>query len=87
MKTTECENAGPRCHGCRHFLVTHDTARPYACHAFGIKSRRLPSDEVRDASGWPCAACEPRAALPGAQLDPAPRRVSARDTGGRGLLA
>jgi hypothetical protein len=87
VKTTECENAGPRCHGCRHFLVTHDTARPYACRAFGIKSRRLPSDEVRDASGWPCAACEPRPALPEGRLQPVGRATRRSRSKGGGLLA
>lgn len=48
------------CHGCRHFLITHDPDWPYACAAFGLRSRRLPSVEVELASGEPCRAREPR---------------------------
>ncbi|MEO0653015.1 MAG: uracil-DNA glycosylase [Planctomycetota bacterium] len=57
---------GPRpqskgCHGCRHFRVTYDATWPYVCAAFDLRSKRLPSVEVEQASGAPCRAREERA--------------------------
>jgi len=42
------------CFGCRHFVITYNQHRPYACRAFGFDSVRLPSLEVMAASGQPC---------------------------------
>ncbi|QDU69733.1 hypothetical protein [Engelhardtia mirabilis] len=50
------------CHGCRHFAVTYDVEWPYACEIFGLRSKRLPSVEVREASGRECMAREGRQA-------------------------
>jgi hypothetical protein len=50
----------PTCHGCRHFQVTYQRDWPYACLAFDLRAKRLPSLEVQDASGEPCRAREPR---------------------------
>jgi hypothetical protein len=49
-----------RCHGCRHFLVTHQADWPYACRAYGLRSRMLPSAEILAMSGQPCQQREPR---------------------------
>jgi hypothetical protein len=48
----------PDCYACRHFWVTHERAHPYGCRAFGIASTRIPSAEVRAASGHECRAFE-----------------------------
>lgn len=48
------------CFGCRHFRVRHDPLWPYACEHFALRSRTLPSLEVRRASGADCRAREPR---------------------------
>lgn len=50
------------CLGCRHLVITHDRAWPYACRAYGIRSRRPPWLEIELASGQPCRAREPRGA-------------------------
>jgi hypothetical protein len=52
------------CHGCRHFRVTYDPDWPYACEAFGLRAKRLPSIEVLEASGAPCRARESRTPPP-----------------------
>ena len=48
------------CFGCAHLVTTYDRAMPYACRLFGLKSRRLPSIEVRDQSGEDCKGFERR---------------------------
>jgi hypothetical protein len=48
----------PDCNACRHLWITHDRAHPYGCRAFGMASARLPSIEVRIASGHECEAFE-----------------------------
>ena len=48
------------CLGCRHFRVTWEAERPYACLRFGFKSRDVPALEVERASGAPCAFYSPR---------------------------
>jgi len=48
----------PDCYACQHFWVTHERAHPYGCRAFGMASARLPSAEVRAASGRECQAFE-----------------------------
>jgi hypothetical protein len=42
------------CFGCRHFVITYNARRPYACRAFGFETVRVPSLEVMAASGKPC---------------------------------
>ena len=49
---------------CRSFYVTYDTARPHGCRAFGFKSARLPSLEVRLTTGEECRAFERRGPPP-----------------------
>ena len=46
------------CFGCRHFIVTHNVAAPYACRAFQFRSRRLPSLDVKASSGQVCGRRE-----------------------------
>ncbi|MHB8765640.1 MAG: uracil-DNA glycosylase [Deferrisomatales bacterium] len=42
------------CFRCRHFYVTWDPTFPRGCRALGFKSRELPCDAVRGASGAEC---------------------------------
>gem|GEM_PF-2939091 len=42
------------CHGCQHFSITHQPSWPYACRAFGIRSRQHPARDVQVNSGKPC---------------------------------
>ncbi|MDC7241920.1 MAG: hypothetical protein PQJ50_16315 [Spirochaetales bacterium] len=44
----------PDCLKCEYFFVTWDTAFPRGCRIFGIKSRQLPSLEVKKATGRHC---------------------------------
>ena len=46
------------CFGCRHFHVTHQPGRPYACKAFGFQSTRLPALDVMSSSGLACSRKE-----------------------------
>ncbi|MCU0604564.1 MAG: hypothetical protein MUC33_18085 [Desulfobacterales bacterium] len=39
------------CHPCAHYFVTWDENFPHGCRRMGFKSRRLPSEEVRRATG------------------------------------
>ncbi|RDG32717.1 hypothetical protein DV872_07340 [Oceanispirochaeta sp. M1] len=45
---------GPDCLKCEHFFVTWDPAFPRGCRVFGIKSRQIPSLEVKKATGRQC---------------------------------
>jgi len=49
----------PSCYGCAHFKITHETSAPYACAAFGFRSRRIPALEVASSSGQACQRREP----------------------------
>lgn len=44
----------PNCRLCKHFAISWDPDRPYACRAFGFKARVLPSWEVYRADGSDC---------------------------------
>ncbi|HUX39058.1 MAG TPA: hypothetical protein VMV44_14255 [Rectinemataceae bacterium] len=48
----------PDCLKCSHFHVTWDPSFPRSCEVFCIKSSRLPSIEVRAATGRHCPAFE-----------------------------
>ena len=48
----------PDCLKCLHFFVTWDPAFPRGCRVFGVKTRNLPSLEVRSATGRDCPAYE-----------------------------
>lgn len=50
------------CQRCRHFYVTYQMPRPYACRHFGFESARLPCLEVLASSGEACRAFEARPA-------------------------
>lgn len=49
----------PNCLQCRHFLVTWNPRFPRACRMFNVKSRRLPSIVVFEATGRHCPAFDP----------------------------
>ncbi|MEZ5978313.1 MAG: uracil-DNA glycosylase [Planctomycetota bacterium] len=48
------------CFGCRHLVTTYDRRWPYGCRLFDVKSRVLPSIEVRELSGEECRGYEVR---------------------------
>ena len=50
----------PSCFKCRHFQITWQPQRPYACLAMGFKSQRLPSLVVMQSSGGPCLSFSPK---------------------------
>lgn len=54
QSSARTDDRGPDCFTCVHFAVTHERALPYACRAFAMKTRHLPSLEVLRTSGHPC---------------------------------
>lgn len=44
----------PHCRACVHYYITHDARFPYGCRAMDFKSKRLPLQEVREATGRDC---------------------------------
>jgi hypothetical protein len=52
---------GPNCFHCRHFIITWQVKRAYACRRMGFRSAQLPSLVVRRNSGQPCLAFEAKA--------------------------
>ncbi len=53
-----------RCLACVHLYVTWDPALPRGCRALGFKTRALPCDTVRAASGEECLYFEARPPRP-----------------------
>jgi hypothetical protein len=70
MATTSGEQQRPNCNHCAAFHVTYDPQRPYGCRTFQMKSKALPAQAVRDASGEECRAFSPK--------EPAPTRSPKR---------
>ncbi|MFM7297263.1 MAG: hypothetical protein ACKO4Q_08580 [Planctomycetota bacterium] len=62
-RTVESRPA-PTCARCRHYWVTHQPSTPHGCRAYGILSARLPSVEIRMASGQDCSVFEERPSPP-----------------------
>lgn len=50
----------PDCFKCRHFRITWEVQRPYACRAMAFKSRNIPWQVVIEASGQPCMMFTPK---------------------------
>jgi hypothetical protein len=50
----------PDCFKCRHFKITWEVQRPYACQAMGFKSHGMPWQVVIEASGQPCMMFTPK---------------------------
>ena len=50
------------CRKCIYFKITWEKERPYACKAFGFKSKNIPSYEVFNASGKECLKFSPKTA-------------------------
>jgi len=48
------------CFGCVHLVTTYERGMPYACRLIGMKSRMLPSIEVRRETGEDCKGFERR---------------------------
>ena len=42
------------CRNCKHYKISWDPKRPYACSLFDIKSQQLPMTVVKMASGNEC---------------------------------
>jgi hypothetical protein len=49
-------NKPKTCHGCQHFFVTYERARPWGCGAYGFKSQMIPYNVVISTVGTDCAA-------------------------------
>jgi len=62
------------CDRCKHFMITWDTAAPYGCKAWGIKSRQRPNAVVFASSGLACQLFEPKDPGKG----PGPKRQTGR---------
>lgn len=52
--------ANPNCTKCIHFFITMDENRPKACRVFNIKSRVIPSIDVKRFTGHTCPVYEER---------------------------
>ncbi|MDR2034493.1 MAG: uracil-DNA glycosylase [Helicobacteraceae bacterium] len=50
------------CRKCRHFKITWENARPYACAFFGFKDVHIPSATVFASSGFACREFAPKSA-------------------------
>jgi len=53
----------PNCLACVHFRITWEPAFPRSCTVFGIKSAKLPSQEVYAATGRHCPSFERKPGL------------------------
>ncbi|MCG8451946.1 MAG: hypothetical protein MI717_02035 [Spirochaetales bacterium] len=53
----------PYCPRCIHYFVTWNPSFPKGCRLFGLKSRRLPSEEVRAANGRDCPSFTEKSGL------------------------
>jgi hypothetical protein len=50
------------CFKCRHFYITWDKSFPKGCEAIGLKSEKMPSIVVYEASGTACLRFAKKAA-------------------------
>jgi hypothetical protein len=50
----------PKCFKCKHFYITWEHNRGYACRAMGFKSRQVPWRVVVRESGMPCLMFSPK---------------------------
>ena len=48
------------CRKCRYYYITWDARQPHGCKAMGFKSRRPPSQIVRQSSGQDCMRYRPK---------------------------
>ncbi len=56
---TDKANA-PNCYHCADFEITWDVNFPYGCKAMGFKTRKMPTQEVFEASGIQCQMFKPK---------------------------
>jgi hypothetical protein len=61
------------CWQCKHFRITHEQSRPYACGAMGFKSKGLPCHEVSKIDGNRCLSFSPKSTLAGKGSPKVPR--------------
>jgi hypothetical protein len=50
----------PNCFKCKHFFITWEHQRGYACRAMGFKSKQVPWRVVVRESGMPCLMFSPK---------------------------
>lgn len=50
----------PNCFKCKHFYITWEHSRGYACQAMGFKSQQIPWRVVVRESGMPCLMFSPK---------------------------
>ncbi|MER2108008.1 MAG: uracil-DNA glycosylase [Solibacillus sp.] len=48
------------CFKCQNFRVTWDQNNPRGCHAYGFKTRQIPSLVVKQSSGMDCLKFVPK---------------------------
>jgi hypothetical protein len=48
------ERKSPNCLNCIHYYVTWDPQLPKGCKAFHFKTKKIPSQSVKDESGKEC---------------------------------
>lgn len=46
------------CRTCKHFYITWDAAMPNGCRLYGMKTKQLPSQIVKESSGMSCLGHE-----------------------------
>jgi hypothetical protein len=56
VEDAETPPRAPNCLQCRYFHVSWDPRFPRSCSVFGIKSKKLPSHAVHEATGRHCPA-------------------------------
>jgi len=54
----------PSCTKCAHYFITHDAQFLNGCRILNFKSKRLPQNEVREASGESCLAYSAKKSSP-----------------------
>ncbi|MGB0454838.1 MAG: uracil-DNA glycosylase [Bacteriovoracaceae bacterium] len=48
------------CRNCKYFQITYDQTAPYGCKKFNMRSKRIPSQVVKEQSGEDCFSYEER---------------------------
>ena len=58
------------CLKCKYYFASHDPQAPRGCKKYGLKSKKFPSQIVREQSGSECLAYEKKAkAIGPAQIE------------------
>ena len=59
----------PTCCHCQFYFMTWDKQQPHGCHAFGFKSKALPSRVVEETSAEDCGYFQERPTPPPVRSD------------------